>query len=64
MIKSSETAQEIFVAVRVGKTWRVMDTRSGTRLGSGPLDEVEATSIASLLTRLANDLMTYRSLLK
>jgi hypothetical protein len=49
--------QELFVPVRVGETWQVLDTRSGDQVVAGPLGEVEAIELALLLTALAHDPM-------
>lgn len=53
MTDGGETPHEIFVAVRVGEIWRVMDTRNGRLVDSGPLTQHEAVDLAALLNSMA-----------
>jgi hypothetical protein len=45
--------QEVFQTVRVGRSWQVVDKRSGQHVQCGPLDEFEAVELAALLTSMA-----------
>lgn len=60
MTDNSENPTEIFVAVRVGESWRVVDTRNGEPVASGPLTELEAIDLAALLNNMAKGIQSDR----
>lgn len=46
----------IFQTVRVGKSWQVVDKRSGHTVQCGQLDEFKAVELATLLSSMAMDM--------
>lgn len=61
MIDDNKKPRGTFVAVSVGGSWRVMDTRNGKYLAACPLSQCEAVDLALLLNSMVQDTQSDQS---
>ena len=61
MTDDNKKPRDIFVAVSVGGSWRVMDTRNGKYLADCLLSQCEAVDLALLLNSIVRDTQSDQS---